>query len=112
MEDPEYIRARQKTRQSIFFKKHLKLHTLLSEVINDFGLLSLVPLDISKSDSVGRVLRQIDKANGYVFVNSSPNSQVSTDHNDLFQVAMQSETTSAANYEAVADIQERQFHEN
>ena len=112
MEDPEYIRARQKTRQSIFFKKHLKLHTLLSEVINDFGLLSLVPLDISKSDSVGRVLRQIDKANGYVFVSSSPNSHVSTDHNDLFQVAMQSETTSAANYEAVADIQERQFHEN
>lgn len=111
MDDPEYIRARQKTRQSLFFKKYSKLHTLLSEVINDFGLLSLVPLDISKSDSVGRVVRQIDKANGYIFVSNGPNSHVSTVQNDLFQAAMQSETTTAANYEAMAEIQERQFNE-
>lgn len=104
MDDPDYIQARQKTRQSIFFRKHSKLHSLLSEVVNDFGLLSFVPLDINRADSVGRVLRYIDKANGYIFL--SNNSNHATE--ELFRVAMQSETFGASShYEAIADIKER-----
>ena len=103
MDDPDYIRARQKTRQSLFFRKHSKLQSLLSEVVNDFGLLSFVPLDINRADSVGRVLRYIDKANGYIFLSSNSNN--ATD--ELFRVAMQSETFGASHYESIADIQER-----
>ena len=107
MDDPDYVRARQKTRQSKYFKKHSKLHQLLSEVINDFGLLSFVPLDISKADSVGRVVSQIDKANGFVFLSDGTSNQVAVGQNDLFQVAMLSESAGASHYEAIADIRER-----
>lgn len=95
-DDPDYQKARQKTRQSNFFKKRAKLHQALAEVVEDFGLLGFVPLDITDAESVGRVLARVDKCNGYVFTESSVNE-------DMFQCAVQSESA----YESVADIQER-----
>jgi hypothetical protein len=95
-DDSDYQKARQKTRQSRFFKKRAKLHQALAEVVEDFGLLGFVPLDITDAESVGRVLARVDKCNGYVFTESSVNE-------DMFQCAVQSESA----YESVADIQER-----
>lgn len=107
-EDRDYQSARRKTRQSPFFRKHAKLHKVLAEVVDEFGLLSFLPLDISDAESVGRVVARVDKCNGYVFVDSNkPGSKrASGDQRpqDLFDVAVQSEPS---NYEAVADIQER-----
>lgn len=99
-EDPDYQKARQKTRSSPFFQKHAKLHQVLAETVEDFGLLSFLPLDISSAESVGRVLARIDKCNGYVFTQHQQNNKTQ----DLFQCAVQSEPS---NYETIADIQER-----
>lgn len=100
-EDKDYQRARRQTRSSPFFRKHEKLHRALAEVVEDFGLLSFIPLDISSAESVGRVVARIDKCNGYIFL-ASQKSESKTQ--DLFEVAVRSDPS---NYEAIADIQER-----
>jgi GTPase SAR1 family protein len=96
-DDPEYQEARQRKLRSPFFRKHEKMHQVLAEVVEDFGLLSFLPLDISNAESVGRVLARIDKCNGYVFTSEKNATQ------DIFQCAVQSDS----NYETIADIQER-----
>jgi hypothetical protein len=96
MDDPDYQKARRRTRESAFARKHAKLHGALAEVVEDYGLLSFMLLDISSAESVGRVLARIDKTNGYVFTEGSVNE-------DLFQCAIQSDTA----HESVADVQER-----
>ena len=101
VDDPDYQKARRRTRQSPFFRKHQKLHQVLAETVDDFGLLSFLPLDISNAESVGRVIARIDKANGYVFTGKG-----STPAQDMFQCAVQAEGSSS-NYETIADIQER-----
>lgn len=97
-DDDAYQRIRQRVRQSAFYRKHAKLHSVLAEVVQDFGLLSFIPLDISKAESVGRVLAKIDKCNGYVFVTGQ-------EQQDLFNCAIQ--TDSSSPFETIADIQER-----
>jgi hypothetical protein len=96
MNDVDYQKARRRTRDSAFARRHGKLHEALAEVVEDFGLLSFLLLDISSAESVGRVLARIDKSNGYVFTEGSINE-------DLFQCAIQSDSA----YESVADVQER-----
>lgn len=108
-EDVDYQKARRRTRSSPFFRKHEKLHRVLAEVVEDFGLLSFIPLDISSAESVGRVVARIDKSNGYIFVQQkshepSISSSNKTTTQDLFEVAVRSDPS---NYEAIADIQER-----
>jgi Conserved hypothetical ATP binding protein len=105
-DDVDYQLARKLARSSPFFRKHERLHKAMAEVVEEFGLLSFLPLDISSAESVGRVLARIDKCNGYIFTHR-PNQQqqnIGSRHEDLFQCAVQSETS---NYETIADIQER-----
>jgi GPN-loop GTPase len=97
-DDTEYQRALQKRRQTPFFRKFEKLHAVLAEVVEDYGLLSFVPLSITSAESVGRVLARIDKCNGYVFSGSESSIQ-----QDMFQCAIQADTT----FEALSEIQER-----
>eukprot|EP00934_Nitzschia_sp_Nitz4_P001888 Nitzschia sp. Nitz4//scaffold116_size91068//70845//71993//NITZ4_004965-RA/size91068-processed-gene-0.45-mRNA-1//1//CDS//3329533599//1888//frame0 len=102
-DDPDYQRARNVTRSSPFFRRHQTLHQRLAEVVDEFGLLSFLPLDISDAESVGRVLAKIDKCNGYIFVDQqNQESKV----RDMFDVAMQV-TPESTSYETIADIQER-----
>ena len=103
-EDADYQNARRRTRSSPFFRKHEKMHKLLAEVVQDFGLLSFIPLDISSAESVGRVVARIDKCNGYMFVASQKKGNECKTH-DLFEVAVRSDPIS--HYETIADIQER-----
>ncbi|KAL7515219.1 hypothetical protein ACHAXN_012627 [Cyclotella atomus] len=77
MDDPEYQKARQRTRNSNFYRKYRKLHHELCDLVDDFGLLSFLPLSIQDAESVGRVVARIDKCNGYVFVKDQ-NLQQST----------------------------------
>jgi hypothetical protein len=68
MEDPEYQKAQARTRSSNFSQKYRKLHKELCEVVEDFSLLSFLPLAIQDAESVGRVVARVDKCNGYVFL--------------------------------------------
>jgi hypothetical protein len=79
---------------------------LLAEVVEDFGLLSFVPLDINRAESVGRVLAKIDQANGFVFLGpqrSSASQQQQQQHYDMLQCAIQSDSV----YESLSEIRER-----
>ena len=121
-DDVEYQQARSKRRLSKFYIKHEKLHKALTEIIDDFSLMSFLPLDISNAESVGRVVTKIDKCNGYIFINQQqnqqpsqppnklntsqeqlPSSSSSSPHYDLLQCAIQTDSS----YEVIADIQER-----
>jgi Conserved hypothetical ATP binding protein. len=124
LEDEDYKRARYKTRNTRFYKRHSKLHRELCELIDDYSLLSYVPLDINDAVSVGRLVARIDKCNGYVFTGRSRKTESSssstplaagggagggdvdnTNMEDMFQCAMQMDNE--WRYEQIADIQER-----
>lgn len=81
MDDPEYQKARQRTRSSNFYRKYRKLHHELCDLVEDFGLLSFLPLSIQDAESVGRVVARIDKCNGYVFVKDQNMQQSAADGN-------------------------------
>jgi GTPase SAR1 family protein len=111
MDDEEYRKARHKTRNTRFYKRYHKMHKELCEVIDDYSLLSYLPLDINDATSVGRLLARIDKCNGYVFTgrinNATKESKEPTVH-DMFNFAMQ--TDSEWGYEHIADIKEKLDH--
>ncbi|KAK2844358.1 hypothetical protein Q5P01_011017 [Channa striata] len=50
-----------------FFKKFRHLNEKLAEVIQDYSLVSFVPLNVQDKESMIQVLRAVDKANGYCF---------------------------------------------
>lgn len=50
-----------------FFKKFLRLNEKLAEVIQDYSLVSFVPLNVQDKESMMQVMRVVDKANGYCF---------------------------------------------
>ena len=114
MEDPEYIAAQQKTRTSNFSRKYRKLHQELCDVVEDFGLLSFLPLAIQDAESVGRVVARIDKCNGYVFVrenggDAKMNQGDGVDNNDkmndMFNSAMVADSEWATG--VLSDVQEK-----
>ena len=110
MDDEDYRKARAKTRSSRFYKKHHKLHRELCEVIDDYSLLSYVPLAINDAVSVGRLVARIDKCNGYVFTgrkrtSGKEDSNSKSNVEDMFKCAMQSD--SEWGYEQISDVQER-----
>jgi len=114
MEDEDYRKARFNTRNTRFYKRYHKLHRELCEVIDDYSLLTYVPLDINDAASVGRLVARVDKCNGYVFTGrnrqtaSSDTKSKDTNKNnieDMFQCAMQAD--SEWGYEQIADVQER-----
>jgi hypothetical protein len=70
-EDSEYQAARQRRKQSKLNRKYTKLHEVMAEVVEDFGLLNFIPLDIQDATLVGRVLAKVDQCNGYVYTQQS-----------------------------------------
>lgn len=51
--------------ESPFFEKYRKLSMALAEVIEGYGLVSFVPLNIQQPEDILRVLQLADKANGF-----------------------------------------------
>lgn len=49
------------------FAKYRKFTKGLCEVIDDFGLVDFTTLDIQDKESVGNLVKLIDKSNGYIF---------------------------------------------
>jgi len=109
-DDEEYQKVRNKTRNSPFYKKHRKLHEKVCEVVDDFGLLNFIPLDIQNAESVSRVIGRIDKCNGYLFTNGynviEGNERMV---NDLFRCAVQSDE-GEWDFEKLASVQENFPH--
>jgi GPN-loop GTPase len=113
MDDEEYRKARHKTRSTRFYKRYHKMHKELCEVIDDYSLLSYVPLDINDATSVGRILARIDKCNGYVFIGRINKAKATKENkeptvHDMFNCAMQAD--SEWGYEHIADIKEKLDH--
>lgn len=50
-----------------FFRRHKRLHEKLAEVIEDYGLVSFMPLSIKDEQSLRRVMAAVDKACGFCF---------------------------------------------
>ncbi|XP_025918407.1 GPN-loop GTPase 2 [Apteryx rowi] len=50
-----------------FFKNYRRLNEKLVEVIEDYSLVSFVPLNVQDKESMRRVMQAVDKANGYSF---------------------------------------------
>lgn len=82
-DDVDYQAARQRRKQSTWFQKYTKLHQVMAEVVQDFGLLGFVPLDIQDATMVGRVLAKVDQCNGYVYTQQ----HAANIPDDLFQCA-------------------------
>jgi GPN-loop GTPase len=99
-DDPEYQNAVRKRRSSKLALRYEKLHCALAEIVDDYSLLTFVPLDITSAESVGRVLAKIDKSNGYIFTDQSVNA-------GLFQCAVQSDDDVRNTYESLSDVRER-----
>ncbi|KAL9180376.1 hypothetical protein ACHAXT_008346 [Thalassiosira profunda] len=109
-EDPEYREAQQRTRNSQFARKYKKLHTELCDVVEDFGLLSFLPLSIQDAESVGRVVARVDKCNGYVFLKeqggeNAPTGKSGNDMHEMFSSAMVADSEWAAG--VLSDVQEK-----
>ncbi|KAM4873126.1 GPN-loop GTPase 2 [Thomomys bottae] len=50
-----------------FFRHYRQLNEKLVQLIEDYSLVSFIPLNIQDKDSIQRVLQAVDKANGYCF---------------------------------------------
>lgn len=50
-----------------FFKNYCRLNKKLVEVIEDYSLVSFIPLNVQDKESMQRVMQAVDKANGYSF---------------------------------------------
>ncbi|NXE15427.1 GPN2 GTPase, partial [Lophotis ruficrista] len=50
-----------------FFRNYRRLNEKLVEVIEDYSLVSFVPLNVQDKESMRQVMRAVDKANGYSF---------------------------------------------
>mmetsp|Transcript_14515 Transcript_14515/g.26314 ORF Transcript_14515/g.26314 Transcript_14515/m.26314 type:complete len:455 (+) Transcript_14515:121-1485(+) len=111
-EDPEYQEAQHRTRSSHFSRKYRKLHTELCDVVEDFGLLTFLPLSIQDAESVGRVVARVDKCNGYVFLKESGGDGTeansgdgNSNMHDMFTSAMVADSEWAAG--TLSDVQEK-----
>lgn len=105
-DDPEYQLARKVKLSSPFFRRHERLHKAMAEVVDEFGLIAFLPLDISNAESVGRILSRIDKCNGYVFKQHSAHStHENINASNVFQAA--ANQADPSNREIIADVQER-----
>uniref|UniRef100_A0A8B9N4N9 GPN-loop GTPase 2 n=1 Tax=Accipiter nisus TaxID=211598 RepID=A0A8B9N4N9_9AVES len=50
-----------------FFRNYRRLNEKLVEVIEDYSLVSFVPLNVQDKESMRQVMKAVDKANGYSF---------------------------------------------
>jgi len=54
--------------------KYKKLNEAIVSMVEDYGLVSFQPLDINRTESIARLYKVIDKANGFAFTASEEQS--------------------------------------
>lgn len=104
-DDTDYQKARSARLNSHYYRRYRKLHEMLCDVIEDFNLVSFFPLDIQSAESVGYILAQVDKCNGYVFIPQAEGESEDTAIANLFHCAVQAEPE--WEFERMARIYER-----
>lgn len=85
-----------------FFKKFHNLNLKLAEVVQDYGLVSFVPLNVQDKKSMTRVLRTVDKANGYCFGDLEERN---------LQAMMSAAVGADFHFSSTLGVQERYFEE-
>lgn len=85
---------------SLFGDKFKKLNEALCELIEDFSLVGFYTLSVEDKELMARLLRVIDKANGYVYGGLHPEG-----NNSIQQIAARVGGTGSL--EEVNDVQER-----
>ncbi|NXS13692.1 GPN2 GTPase, partial [Neodrepanis coruscans] len=50
-----------------FFRNYRRLNEKLVEVVEDYSLVSFIPLNVQDKESMRQVMQAVDKANGYSF---------------------------------------------
>jgi GTPase SAR1 family protein len=107
--DAGYQQARTALKSSAFYRKHRKLHEALVEVIDDFGLVKFYPLNIEDASSVGRVVGQVDKCNGYIFGSVGEFKDLEgggANLSHLFKTAVQVDAAGSG-FEQLAEVSEK-----
>lgn len=59
-----------------FMVKHKKLTEAIASIIENYALVSYVPVDVNKQETIVRVLNLIDRANGFHVSDMSSNEDV------------------------------------
>lgn len=52
--------------ESLFFERYKKLSMALVDIIQDYGLVTFIPLNIQQAEDILKVLQTADRANGYL----------------------------------------------
>jgi len=63
--DLEEIMMDLESQQAKFSEKYYKLNQELANLVQTYSMVSFFPVDVSDKSSIGFLLVQIDKANGY-----------------------------------------------
>ncbi|XP_076101487.1 GPN-loop GTPase 2-like isoform X1 [Mytilus galloprovincialis] len=79
-------------------QKYKKLNSALIDIIEEYSLVSFVPLFVEEKESMLRMLKQVDKANGYVFGDTE-------EHN--IQTLLSCAVGAEFEYEKIKDIREK-----
>lgn len=60
-----------------FLKKYKKMNEALAGIIEDYSLVSFLPLNVQDKESMWSVLKACDKSNGYIFSQSEEQQMMS-----------------------------------
>lgn len=82
-----------------FGMRYSNLNKALCELLDEFGLVSFLALNIQEKESVYEVIKAVDKSNGYVY------GGLTSGNENIFTVA--DAGTRKWNYEQVAELQEK-----
>lgn len=70
------------------FKKYKKLNEAIVSMVEDYSLVTFQPLDVNRTESLARLYKLIDKANGYAF-SASEEQNI----NSMLMCAVQAESS-------------------
>ncbi|XP_052100414.1 GPN-loop GTPase 2-like isoform X2 [Mytilus californianus] len=79
-------------------QKYKKLNSALIDIIEEYSLVSFVPLFVEEKESMLRMLKQVDKANGYVFGDTEERN---------IQTLLSCAVGAEFEYEKIKDIREK-----
>jgi GPN-loop GTPase len=74
------VKVFSKYRQRKFLQKYQKLNERFIELIEDFSLVAFVPMSVKKPSTMVKVVRLIDKSNGYVPTKPSADARKEGSH--------------------------------
>lgn len=65
------LKAQQHNASHPLARKYARLHAAIADLVESYNLVSFVPLDVQNAELLAQVLKVVDKANGYMYVQES-----------------------------------------